>query len=68
MKWHRISALCLASGYYRVAKVCVNGEWLYEAWRCDGHSNEPLGMRLKTATEAKTLCEVDDEASQSQSA
>ncbi len=68
MKWERISAYSLTSGVYRVSRVRVHGRWLYEAWRCDGHSNEPLGMRLKTAAEAKTLCEVDDEASQSQSA
>ena len=59
MNWERLSLLCLSIGDYRVAKVCVQGEWLYEAWRTDGRSSEMLGSRLRTAQEAKQLCEED---------
>ena len=59
MRWQRISPVCFASGNYRVSRVCVDGEWLWEAWHRDGESKRPLVARLKTETEAKTLCEVD---------
>ena len=68
MNWHRLSAVCLSSGDYRVATVCVNGEWFYEAWRCDGRSNEMLGARLGTPDEAKKLCQEDARESENDQA